>query len=162
MTKNKFLLIVFLMLLAIYVSILFVKVNNINLNKFWYGFAIFFIGLYALIYFNVYRLDSSLYYGVLLTFIGAAITLKFVNLQIMKILPLYLISFAFAHLSNFVVFKQNIHLKIFAILFLQIILIVSYKTKILNINLFLMLSGIFIFLLMVGLIYRFVKNLRRG
>ena len=161
MTKSKALPIILLILTIIYTFLMFINLNGFNFKNYWFSLVLIFIGIYSLIYYGLYRLDSALYYGVLHILLAFASYFKMTNLTIFKNLPLYFISFMLAHLSIFVTFRQNIHFKLFAILLLQTILIVSYKINLLSLVSFVTINALFIALIGINIAYRLTKNLRR-
>ena len=58
MKKNKILLAVALFLIVLFISSLFVTINNVNLREYWFSISCVLIGLYSLLYCAMYKLDS--------------------------------------------------------------------------------------------------------
>ena len=162
MSKSKFLLLSTSLILISYVCLLFLKIKDISFHNLWFSLLIFCIALYALIYAFFYKLDSCTYYGVLLLCFSLAITYRFVSgINFAIFYPAYIFCFAFAHLSVFVLFQQNIHFKLFAFLILEVILLTSYKMQFINFWLLFAINGSLLTLFAINYFYRLRKNLRR-
>lgn len=162
MRKNKFLLIFALLLLILFISSFFVKLNSIQLKSLWFGIAILFIGIYTLIYYLMYGLDSSLYYGTLTMLCGVTNLLQnILAINLFLFYPVYILCFAFASFAVFAIFRQNIHFKLFAILLIEAILLISYKMNYLNLWQIVIVNGIYLLILLIRSIFRVRKNLRR-
>lgn len=162
MKKSNFLLLSFIVLLLTYVGLMFVSINNFTLNKIWFSLSLMFIGIYALIYAFSYKLDSCTYYGILLIcFAFITIYRYFSEIEFFNFYPLYIFCFSFAHLSVFVLFRQNIHFKLFAFLFLEVILLSSYKMQLINFWLMFAINVVLLGLFAINYLYRLRKNLRR-
>ena len=56
--------------------------------------------------------------------------------------PIYILCFAISHFAVFALFRQNIHLKLFAIFAIEGIMLVSYKMHILNLTMLIAINVI--------------------
>ena len=74
---------------------------------------------------------------------------------------MYILCFSLASFAVFVIFRQNIHFKLFAILTIQVILLVSYKMNYLNIWQVVFINALYLLTLLIRTIFRIRKNLRR-
>ena len=161
MKKNKILLAVALFLIVLFISSLFVTINNVNLREYWFSISCVLIGLYSLLYCAMYKLDSSLYYGTLIIWLGI---LSFMQLYLSYTLayyyPTYMLSFAFASLAVFALFRQKIHFKLFAFFVFECILLIVYKINILNIYWLIAINGIYLLLIALNMFFRIKHNLK--
>lgn len=151
------------MFLAIlFILSFFVEFNGIKLNSIWFGIAILLIGVYTLSYYLMYGLDSSLYYGTFVFLCGVMNVLQnILAINTFMFYPMYILCFALASFAVFAIFRQNIHFKLFAILFFEVILLISYKMNYLNLWQMIFVNGIYLFVLLIRSIFRVRKNLRR-
>jgi len=162
MKKNKILLFFAIFALILFIFSFFINLNGIIFKYFWFSTSIFLIGLYALLYCSLYKLDSSLYYGVLLVSLSFIIFVQMLYaINIYFYYPYYILCFALASFAVFVLFRQNIHFKLFAILTAEVILLIVYKMNKLNIWQLIAINGIYLTFVIVNSIFRLKKNLRR-
>ena len=162
MSKIKWIIIFTVIEITTFIMLMFVSLNGFKLNSIWFSIATFFVGLYAINYYFLYKLDSSLYYGVLLISLSLCQVYKFVNdYSFSEFYPIYFFCFAIANFSVFVRFRQNIHFKMFAILAFEAILLVTYKLNIVNFASFVAINTIVISLMFITLTLRIRRNLRR-
>lgn len=162
MKKGKILLFTFIFECIIFTFCLFLKLEQFNVFELWFSLALFLIGIYSLIYSHMYTLDSCLYLGVLLICFAFATAYRYLTIMSFgDFYPIYFACFAFAHLSVFVMFRQNIHFKIFAILMIEVILLMSYKANLLSFLLLALINGMFLLFVVLKIILRAWKNLRR-
>ena len=161
--KGKFLFFCALMLVGLFTVAMFVNIGQISLRSIWFSVALLCIGIYSLLYSHMYKLDSCLYFGILNICFAFATAFRFLlAIKFGVFYPIYFICFAIAHLAVFVIFRQNIHFKLFAILSIEGILLISYKAKFLNLWLVIAVNAIFLLFVLSSSIYRLRKNLRRG
>lgn len=141
---------------------MFTKFNNFATNKIWFSLALGLIGLYSFLYYIAYRLDSSLYYCVLLITFAMTTAYRFINqIEFVNFYPVYMMCFAMAHVTIFVTFRQIIHLKVFAILALEVILLMCYKNNYIPLGLVIAINIIYVLLVLMNTIIRARRNLRR-
>ena len=163
MKKNSILLIFACTLVVAYVSLLFVSINGVIIKEVWFSLACVFIGLYSLLYYAMFKLDSSLYYGTLVLGVGVA---SFFRHSFMYsfgyFYPVYFFCFALASFAVFAVFRQKIHFKLFAILFVECILLIVYKLNYLNFASLAIINGIYLIILGINAILRIRKNLKES
>lgn len=161
-TKGKFLLFFTIFEVGLFVLCMFVKIASFRLSFVWFSLAVFFVGQYALLYSRLYKLDSSLYYGVLLILIAISSAYQFYSgYGFGEYYPIYIICFALSDFAVFVNFRQNIHFKMFAILLSEAILLLCYKTNYLKAWWLLIINGLFILFIIIQMAFRVRRNLRR-
>lgn len=149
-------------MLITFILSLFVKFNDVQLKNCCFGISILFIGIYTLIYYLLYGLDSSLYYGCLTFLLGDAVLCQnFLEIPTSMFYPAYILCFSLASFAVFAIFRQKIHFNLFAILLVEVILLISYKIDYLNIWQIMIINGIYIVIILIRSIFRVRKNLRR-
>lgn len=162
MKKNKILLTFAILEIIIFVLAMFTKIKGYDLYKVWGSIAILFIGLYAIIYSALFKLDSALYYGTLLILISLTTSYAYINTIVFSMFyPYYILCIAISHFTVFVFFRQIIHFKLFAFLLIECILLIGFKANLINWWLLVSINGIYLFYLIINLILRVAKNLRR-
>lgn len=160
MTKFKFLFLVFIVEVGVFATL--VVFNLGELQELWFSLALLLIGAYSLIYSYLYKMDSSLYFGCLLIGLGFTTAYRHINeISFAQFYPIYIACFAFAHFAVFVVFRQNIHFKLFAILAIEAILLISYKIKILSLLALVLINVAYLIFVLINGAIRVRKNLRR-
>ena len=162
MSRLKILFTCAMVLIAIFIASLFTTVNGFSPSEIWFSVAMFLIGIYTLIYYKFFKLDSSLYYGVLLILLAVSTAYRhFSGLSFARGYPYYIACFAYAHFAVFVVFRQYIHCKIFAILGIEVILLMSYKINLLPLFALIAINVGFLALVAFNACIRVRRNLRR-
>lgn len=160
--KSSFLLTYLIWIIAIFVISLFVEIQGIKLREYWFSIALLLISQYALTYFLIYKLDSSLYYATLIGLCGMTTVIQtFYGYSLYLFYPTYILCFALASFAVFVIFRQNIHFKLFAILLVEAILLIGYKMNYLNIWQVVFINCIYLFVILIRTMFRIRKNLRR-
>ncbi len=163
MKKTKILLFCALLLTATFVGLMFVVINNIQLYNYWFSIACLFLGVYTFVYCIMFKLDSSLYYSTLLTTFGLfSFFQKFNGLTFRFFYPFYILSFSLASFAVFAFFRQKIHFKLFAILAIECILLVMYKTEFLSFLQMLIANGVFLLFVLANAIFRINRNLKEN
>ena len=162
MVKGRVLFLVSVVEIIVFCILMFTRFNNFATNKIWFSLALGLIGLYSFLYYIAYRLDSSLYYCVLLITFAMSTAYRFINqIEFVNFYPVYMMCFAMAHVTIFVTFRQIIHLKVFAILALEVILIMCYKNNYIPLGLVIGINIIYVLLVLMNTIIRARRNLRR-
>ena len=160
--KGKVLIPSAIIIFVLYVLTLFLEIGNFSLYNIWFSLLIFYLSIYVFIYAYLYKLDSALYYAVLLLSYAIATFYRYIiAVEYKNFYPIYLLCFSIAHLAVFVVFRQYIHFKLFAILSLECILLISYKINYITIWSVIQLNVLFILFIFINFVYRLRKNLRR-
>lgn len=163
MKKNKILLIFSSTFALLFIASLFITINSIQLRQYWFSIACVFIGIYALLYCYMYKLDSSLYYGILVVGVGiASFYQTSFRLSFYFFYPVYLLCFALASFAVFARFRQKIHFKLFAILALEGILIIVYKLNYLNFLQLVIINGVYLLFVLINAIIRVKRNLKEN
>ena len=161
MKRNRILVAFLLLEILSYIYLILQKKKDFT--TVWFSILLIAIGLFSLLYFFLYKMDSELYFGTLICFIGMCSWLRLTyGISFNKFYMVYIFCFAFAHFAVFVFFRQKIHLKLFAILILQGILIAGYKFNYLKLYQVLLILISFIVFVLINLILRLKKNLRRN
>ena len=162
MRKNKILLAFAILEVIVFFSAMRIKIEGYSLSSLWVNFAILFIGIYSILYSLMFKLDSSLYYGMLLIFIAITTSYSFVNgIEFYFFYPFYILCVAFSHFTVFVFFRQIIHFKVFVFLIIECILLIGYKSNLINWLLLIGINSLYLFYMLINLILRVAKNLRR-
>lgn len=163
MKKNKILLFFAIFCVILFIFSLFFEINNVSLKEYWFSIASVLIGQYSFIYFLMYKLDSSLYYSFLNSSIGISSFFQSVNeYSFVFYYPVYLLCFAISSFAVFVLFRQKIHFKLFAILTLEAILLIAYKIKILNLWQLLLINGLYLIFVLAEIVFRIKRNLKEN
>lgn len=158
MSKNRILLFAALFMLAAYTILIVLA----GLENVWYSLALYFIGGYSLMYSKLYHLDSHLYFGVAVFLAGGLTMLNYYKLlEGFTLWGLITSVFAIAHLTVFLLFRQNIHFKTFTMLAIISIILLSYEINILPFWGVVAMLVVMAILLAIQLFYRLRRNLRR-
>ena len=137
-------------------------IEEIDFYQFWFSSLLIVLGLSSLTRFLCYKIDSSLYVGVLLTLFGAFGVLNYYFLfAIPLLIALYLGGISFASLSIFIVFRQKFHLKVFAFFALCVILLVLYSEKLLALWAFVGLISACLIFALIGVVFSVKSNTRK-
>lgn len=137
-------------------------IEEIDFYQFWFSSLLIVLGLSNLTRFLCYKIDSSLYVGVLLTLFGAFGVLNYYFLfAIPLLIALYLGGISFASLSIFIVFRQKFHLKVFAFFALCAILLVLYSEKLLALWAFVGLISACLIFALIGVVFSVKSNTRK-
>ena len=137
-------------------------IEEIDFYQFWFSSLLIVLGLSNLTRFLCYKIDSSLYVGVLLTLFGAFGVLNYYFLfAIPLLIALYLGGISFASLSIFIVFRQKFHLKVFAFFALCAILLVLYSENLLALWAFISLISVCLIFALIGIIFSIKSNTRK-
>lgn len=161
MKKGLFVVLIFEIIIMAFLYFSYPELSKILISSYFY-FALVFISF--LLFFRSFylKLDSSLYSGSLILFVGIVGIIQNVKLiNIPFYTSLYVFSLCYASLMVFFFFRQNIHLKLFAIVFALVIILFMYETAFITFNLF--LTFLFLYLLFVFVMINYVlkKNQRR-
>lgn len=162
MKKGKILLAFVILEIIIFIIAMFTNVNGYALHNIWVNIALLFVGLYSLLYCVLFKLDSSLFYGFLLTTLALATAYCYINkISFTMFYPIYILCVCFAHFTVFAIFRQIIHFKLFAFLLIECILLIAFKSNLINWWWLVVLNGLYLFYLIINLFLRVKKNLRR-
>ena len=163
MKKNKILLAFSILFTILFIVSFFITVNNIQLRQYWFSIACVFIGIYALLYCFMYKLDSSLYYGILVGGVGVASFYQTsFHLSFYYFYPVYLLCFSLACFAVFARFRQKIHFKLFAIFAFEGILLIVYKLNYLNFLQLVIINGVYLLFVLINAIIRVKRNLKEN
>ena len=163
MKKNKILLFFAILFTILFLSSMFIIFGEIKLREYWFSISCFFIGLYSLLYCSMYKLDSSFYYGALIINIAFCSFLQYyLKYNFNMFYPFYIFCFALASFAVFVLFRQKIHFKLFAILSIECILLIVYKLKYLNWWTLLIVNSLFIALIGINALFRINRNVKEN
>ena len=144
------------------ISLLFTYfVTIIFFTNIWFSIALYFLSIKLIIRGFALMQDSSLFFGVLLLcFSMVGVANYYWKLKTLSLLILYISSFCFASLSVFLIFRQNIHLKVVAIFLLEVLLLVVLNCSLINSFWFWILQSLMLFFVILSLIKRAKYNTR--
>lgn len=163
MKKNKILLFFAIFFTILFIFTLFLRFGNLKCMYYWFSFACFFIGQYMLVYYLMYKLDSSLHFCVFATLLGVfSFVQQYKNLSFDFFYPMYILCVSLASFAVFVQFRQKIHFKLFAFLSLECILLMLYKLSQISFWQLVMLNGIYLVAVGLNLAFRIRKNLKEN
>lgn len=126
----------------------------------WFSLFLGCVGSYMLAKGLFYRCDSSYLFGLICysSFIAGVIDHVYnISFPLTMYFLLYLISFVILY----IIFRQNIHLKSFAIICFQMILLFLKEMLIVNNFLFWILQGVYIFILIMKFIIYLLRTKER-
>lgn len=149
-------------LAGVYIFFIFNSFFGVDFSDVWFSLALVFVSFPLFcrsIYFNS---DSSLWASSLLIWCGIAGIYNNVYLVSMSMFyPIYIFSVSFASFIVYVFFRQKIHFKLFALILLEVIILMSYKLNYLPNNIFLLINICYCTLLVLWFIIRLSINTRR-
>lgn len=125
-------------------------------------FCLIFLGVLCMFRCIYLKLDSNLYVGSVLLFVGCVGVVQnsgFIDISFYT--SLYVFSFCFASLMVFVFFRQNIHLKLFAIVFTLVLILFMYERNLFGLEIFTALIFMYLLFLFAMINYVWSKNQRR-
>lgn len=127
--RTKALKILCFCLLIIYLLIIcFSIIFNLFFHRVWFSFLLFFIGSFLVARSICFHLDSEMLFGLLLLLFGVASgTLFFVNSSYN--LEIYLSVISLSNLIVYFIFRQNFYIILFALLFLEVLLLIVFKVN---------------------------------
>lgn len=127
----------------------------------WFSVGVIILGFNSLLKSWFFQLDSSLYIGSMLIFIGiASLIQNFFMIDLSFFYPWYIFSLAFASLMVFSIFRQKIHFKLFVIVCLEVIILLIYKLRLLPKVLFYVINTLYLIFILFLLIRSIRKNTR--
>lgn len=127
----------------------------------WFSVGVIILGFNSLLKSWFFQLDSSLYIGSMLIFIGiASLIQNFFMIDLSFFYPWYIFSLGFASLMVFSIFRQKIHFKLFVIVCLEVIILLIYKLRLLPKVLFYVINTLYLIFILFLLIRSIRKNTR--
>ena len=127
----------------------------------WFSVGVIILGFNSLLKSWFFQLDSSLYIGSMLIFIGiASLIQNFFMIDLSFFYPWYIFSLAFASLMVFSIFRQKIHFKLFVIVCLEVIILLIYKLRLLPKVLFYVINTLYLIFILFLLIRSIRKTTR--
>ncbi len=131
--------------------------------EYWFSLALLIIGIIFLIKSFMFELDSSLYISSFLIFLSASTFVEhFFMFDSNYFYPWHIFALAFASLAVFIVFRQRIHLKIFAVLGLEVLLLLIYKNYLLPETIFYCINGVYLAAIVLMIIVSLKKNTKKN
>ena len=129
MKVNILLKIVDGLLIGLYVALMFMPA----FQKIWFSTALGLVAITLLLASAFFVQDSKLWLGSLLMLSGVfGVYKQFYGFNLFNVYPVYIFIFGLASLIVFVIFRQNIHLKVFVICSLEVLLLGIYKFAYVN------------------------------
>ena len=127
----------------------------------WFSLAILILGFNSLLKSWFWELDSSLFIGSMLIFIGVASLIQnFFMFDIENFYPWYIFSLSFASIMVFSIFRQKIHFKLFVIVCLEVIILFIYKLGWLPKIFFYVINTLYLLFIVMLFIISIRKNTR--
>lgn len=124
MKVNILLKIIDVLLIGLYVTLIFFPA----FQKIWFSTALVFVAISLLLRSAFFVQDSKLWLGSFFMLCGVFGVYKtFYGINLSIIYPIYILIFGLASFIVFVIFRQNIHLKVFVICSLEVLLLGVYK-----------------------------------
>lgn len=151
-----------LTLIGVYLYFIFNNFFGIDFSDVWFSLGLVFISLPLFCRSIYFKSDSSLWASSLLIWCGIAGIYKnayFVDMSLFY--PIYIFSLSFASFIVYVFFRQKIHFKLFALILLEVIILLSYKLNYLPKHIFLLVNIAYLSALALWFIVRFLLNTRR-
>lgn len=156
MKKTQIILLFNLVMIGAYVGILFA----FDLFYAWFSIALMMIAIPELYKSIIFKRDSSLYLGSLLGFYGVCFFAKhFTSFNIYSVI-IVIAGIGFASFMVFLFFRQNIHLKVVAINFFEMLLLIIYNMGFINTVWFIIIQSVFAFYILLNLVIRSYINIR--
>ena len=161
--KRTIFLKVFTTFLIVIYSLLIIfslSYDTINFYKFWFSFLLLILGISIFARYICFHIDSNLFSGSLLIFLGTWGVLNYYfNFDNFIITAGYILSFALSFVAVFIKFRQIFHLKAFAFLFLYVIVLVIYSSNLMPLWLFISLLGIISIMIVILTILNIKSNM---
>lgn len=127
----------------------------------WFSIGVLILGFNSLLKSWFFELDSSLFIGSMLIFIGVASFIQnFFLFNLSEFYPWYIFSLAFASLMVFSIFRQKIHFKLFVIVCLEVIILFIYKLGWLPKIFFYVINTLYLLFIVMLFIISIRKNTR--
>lgn len=163
--RSKAIKIVSIVFVFIYVILLILGAFDIvPIVDIWFSVFLFLLGAIMLLKGICFWRDSAFLFGFSCLFCATgSILTKYLYLYIQPVC-FYFMLICLAILAVFVIFRQNIHLKMFAIVFVEVLLLFTKQVTEANNTIFWVLQSIYlIFVLILFIIFLFVtKESNRG
>lgn len=106
----------------------FSAIFNLFFHKIWFSVLLFFIGSFLMTRSIFFHLDSEMLFGLLFVFFGISSgVLFFFNLQYK--LEIFLSVISLSNLIVYFIFRQNFYIILFALLFLEVLLLIIFKVS---------------------------------
>lgn len=150
-------------LAGIYIFFVFNSFFGIDFSDVWFSLALIFVSFPLFCRSIYFCSDSSLWISSLLIWCGIAGIFKNIYLINMSLFyPIYIFSIPFASFIVYLFFRQKIHFKIFALILIEVIILISFKLNYLPKNIFLLINICYCTLLVLWFIIRLSVNTRRS
>lgn len=159
---DKFMIVFCSSLIGAYVYFLFNDFFGIDFSDVWFSLALVFLSLPVFVRSIYFKSDSSLWVSSLLIWCGISGIFKNAFLIDMSLFyPAYIFSLSFASFVVFLFFRQKIHLKLFALILFEVIILVSYKLNYIPSVVFLFANISYCTIIAVWFVVRLLINTRR-
>lgn len=130
--------------------------------KFWFSLFIGILGITLLLRYCCYKIDASLFAGIILFLCGTIGILNFyLNFAILYIISLYISSFGLASFAIFIKFRQVFHLKLFVFTILCDIVLIVYAGKLCPLWLFIASLAVIVLSTLILVITSIKANTRK-
>lgn len=137
----KFLLFFLAVLYAFLIT--FSTIFDLHLHRIWFSLALFFIGVFLVTKAIFFHLDSAMLFGLFALLFGVVSGLLS-YFPTVYALEIYLGVISLSNLIVYFIFRQNFYLILFALLFLEVLLLVIFKIQ-LDLMLFWVFQSVYFF-----------------
>lgn len=149
--------IVDVILIGLYVALMFMPA----FQKIWFSTALVLVAIILLLASAFFVQDSKLWLGSLLMLSGVfGVYKQFYGFNLFNVYPVYIFIFGLASLIVFVIFRQNIHLKVFVICSVEVVLLGIYKFAYVNLWEFIFLQVALVLFVLTNMAKRANINTR--
>ena len=130
-------------------------------QKIWFSTALVLVAIILLLASAFFVQDSKLWLGSLLMLSGGfGVYKQFYGFNLFNVYPVYIFIFGLASLIVFVIFRQNIHLKVFVICSVEVLLLGIYKFAYVNLWEFIFLQVALVLFVLTNMAKRANINTR--
>ena len=135
---------------------------ELEFSEIWFFLALFLISIPFLVKSYLFYVDASMYLGCTLLFcsmVGFLSNIFLLDLSL--VYPWYIFSLAFASFMVYLIFRQNIHFILFAIISIEVLILLLRKLAIFSSTVFYVLNACYLIILFMLFMSRVSKSSRR-
>lgn len=132
-----------------------------KLENYWFTISLFYISLILIGRFLIFKSESNIYYALFLLIFSISIAvINYFNFDNFYIFVSILFSLCCASVSVYLFFRQSFHIKLVAIYFLEVLLLVIYRLGYIKLLDFTLVQSIYISFVLYAVMKRVKVNLR--
>lgn len=162
---NKIVILKVIQIVNILVFLYALCVNDffeLEFSEIWFFLALFLISIPFLVKSYFFYVDASMYVGCMLLFCSMVGFLSNIFLlDFSLVYPWYIFSLAFASFMVYLIFRQNIHFILFAIISIEVLILLLRKLAIFSSTVFYVLNACYLIILFMLFMSRVSKSSRR-